>query len=97
MYGYNGKSVGYFPSFWGFYFCANWLVYACMVAFMADILKGRTVQIYKVPLHALTSSRIIVYSHVNTLSLSSRSINRTLIDSREGRITPGCSICQLQV
>ena len=24
-----GKSVGYFPSFWEFYFCAKWLVYAC--------------------------------------------------------------------
>ena len=28
---YNGKSVGYFLLFWEFYFCAKWLVYACMV------------------------------------------------------------------
>ena len=33
MYGYNGKSVGYFPSFCKFYFCAKWLVYACMVTY----------------------------------------------------------------
>ena len=36
MYGYNGKSVGYFPSFCKFYFCAKWLVYACMVTFVGE-------------------------------------------------------------
>ena len=29
MYGCSGKSVGYFPSFLDFYFCAKWLVYEC--------------------------------------------------------------------
>ena len=29
----NGKCVGYFPSFWEFYFCAKWLVYVCMVTY----------------------------------------------------------------
>ena len=29
---YNGKSKGYFPSFWEFYF--SWLVYACMVTYI---------------------------------------------------------------
>ena len=28
-----GKSVDYFPSFWEFYFCTKWLVYACMVTY----------------------------------------------------------------
>ena len=39
MYLYNGKSVGYFPSFWELYFCAKWLVYACMVTI--SLLKER--------------------------------------------------------
>ena len=34
MYGYNGKSVGYFSSFWEFYFCTKWFVYACMVTYI---------------------------------------------------------------
>ena len=31
MYGYNGKSVGYFSSFREFYFGTKWLVYASIV------------------------------------------------------------------
>ena len=40
MHGYNGKSVGYFPSFCKFYFCAKWLVYACMVTYTWSFLFG---------------------------------------------------------
>ena len=38
------KSVGYFPSFWEFYFCAKWLVYACMVIYIIYIYLHSTVQ-----------------------------------------------------
>ena len=39
MYGYNGKSIGYFPSFWGLHFFTKWLVYACMVAYANNHFK----------------------------------------------------------
>ena len=73
---YNGKSVGYFPSFWEFYFCAKWLVYACMVTviLLYILVLNRDLQCRSIlrmgTLHTYTLETIRISDHCMCMSLT---------------------------